>query len=153
MKKCPDQYIMRWFSILHRLFLGHVHEGLKEFNIGSGQIMFLLELYYQDDVNQEALSRYLSIDGANTTRAIKKLEQEGYVTRQQDQADKRAYKIFLTDKAIEIKPQIFALISDWEDRLFQDLSAEERIVFTGLLKRVGHSVADNFRCQVCDTDC
>ncbi|MFB5066118.1 MAG: MarR family winged helix-turn-helix transcriptional regulator [Candidatus Wallacebacter cryptica] len=153
MKKCPDEYISRWFSILHRLSLSYVYDGLKKFNIGSGQVMFLLELYYQGGVSQEELSRLLNIDGANTTRAVRKLEQEGYVRREQNPQDRRAYQIFLTEKALALKPEIFQLIRNWEDTLLQNLSEEERAVFSTLLKRIGHTVADNLRCKGCDFDC
>lgn len=153
MQKCPDDFIGRWFSVLHRLSVSHVLKGLKEFNIGSGQIMFLLELYYCDGVNQEELSSYLSIDGANTTRAINKLEQEGYVVRQADQRDKRAYRIYLTEKALKIKPEILALMKDWEDALLSDLSSEERKLFVELLKKIGHTMVDNPRCISCEDNC
>lgn len=153
MKKCPDDYIGRWFSVLHRLSISHVVKGLKEFNIGSGQIMFLLELYHCDGVNQEELSSYLNIDGANTTRAIKKLEQEGYVIRKADVNDKRAYRVYLTSKALEIKPQILALLKEWEDTFLQDLSVEERAALLDLLKKIGHSIFDNPRCGMCNNNC
>lgn len=150
MKKCPDEYLGRWFSILHRLSLSRVSQGLKKYRIGSGQIMFLLELYYCDGVRQEELCAHLNIDGANTTRAIAKLEQEGYVRRQGDKEDGRARRIFLTDKALEIKPEIFALLRSWDEHLLDALSSEEREMFLKLLKKIGHSVSKSERCVVCE---
>ncbi|MBZ2175567.1 MarR family transcriptional regulator [Schnuerera sp. xch1] len=153
MKNCPDDYIGRWFSVLHRLSLSFVYEGLKEYNIGSGQIMFLLELYYCDGISQEKLSSYLSIDGSNTTRAIKKLEQEGYVIRRPDENDKRIKRIYLTDKAIDIKPKVLDLMNKWENKLLNNLTGMEGQVFVDLIKRMGHSIVDNNRCAICDKDC
>ena len=155
MKKCPDDYLGRWFSILYRLSMRHITQGLKEFNIGSGQIMFLLELYYADGVRQEELSTLLNIDGANTTRAISKLEEEGYVYREADAEDGRAFRVFLTKKALEIRPQLFALMRDWEERLLGDLSQKEQEQFVRLLKKIGHSVSEHDRCIFCDfgADC
>lgn len=153
MKRCPDDYLSRWFSVLHRLSVSYIYHGLKELKIGSGQILFLLELYYDDGVSQEELSSYLNIDGANTARAIKKLEQEGYIVREKDPQDRRAYKIYLTDQAIKIKPKIFELISNWEATLTQDLTRREQVDFARLLKRVGHTVADDLRCTTCKTEC
>ena len=147
-----DDYIGRWFSV-SRLSISHILKGLKEFNIGSGQIMFLLELYHCDGVNQEELSSYLNIDGANTTRAINKLEQEGYVIRKADESDKRAYRLYLTDQAIEIKPQILGLMEDWEDSLLLEFSPEEKETFIGLLKKIGHTVIGSPRCVLCEKSC
>ena len=91
----------------------------------------------------------MSIDGPNTTRALNRLEQEGYVTREVDPQDKRAYRVYLTDKAWKIRARIHQLMTDWETALLANLSEEERDTFTKLLKKLGHTVADNYRCLGC----
>lgn len=153
MKKCPDDYAGRWFSVFHRLPLSFIAEGLKDYNIGSGQIMFLLELYFMDGVSQEELSSYLNINEANTARAIKKLEKEGYVIRKRDEKDKRIKRIYLTEKAFEIKPIVLELMNQWEDKMLKSLTSVEREVFIDLLKKVGHSLSDNGRCVICGKNC
>lgn len=152
MEKCPDDYISRWFSVLHRLSISYVCNGLKEFNIGSGQIMFLIELYHGDGISQEELSSCLSIDRANTTRAISKLEHEGYILRKIDENDRRAYKIYVTEKGLAIKSQILDLMNGWESVVSDALSEEEKAVFIGMLKKVGCSVVDHRRFTSCSVD-
>lgn len=153
MEKCPDEYAGRWFSVFHRLPLSFLSEGLKDYNISSGQVMFLLELYYLDGINQEELSSYLNIDEANTTRAIKKLEKEGYVIRKRDEEDRRVKRIYLTEKALEIKPKVLDLMNQWEEKMLKSLTSVEREVFIDLLKKVGHSLSDNGRCLICGKNC
>lgn len=149
MKKCPDEYLGRWFSILHRLTMSQVAQGLKEYGIGSGQVMFLLELYYADGVRQEDLTTLLNIDGANTTRAIAKLVQEGYVVRKPDEQDGRAYRVYLTEKALQIKPELFKLLKDWDEQLLSALTPQEKNEFIRLLKKMGHSLSESNRCLYC----
>ncbi len=153
MEKCPDEYAGRWFSVFHRLPLSFLSEGLKDYNISSGQVMFLLELYYLDGISQEELSSYLNIDEANTTRAIKKLEKEGYVIRKRDEEDRRVKRIYLTEKALEIKPKVLDLMNQWEEKMLKSLTSVEREVFIDLLKKVGHSLSDNGRCLICGKNC
>jgi len=153
LKNCPDDYIGRWFSVLYRLQLSYISEGLRDYNIGSGQVMFLLELYYFDGVSQEELSSYLNIDGANTTRAIRKLEEEGYVIRKKDEKDKRINRIYLTEKAMEIKPVILGLMNQWEEKMLSSLTSVESEVFVDLMKKMGHSMAQNERCLICGKNC
>jgi DNA-binding MarR family transcriptional regulator len=153
LEKCPDEYAGRWFSVFHRLPLSFLSEGLKDYNISSGQVMFLLELYYLDGINQEELSSYLNIDEANTTRAIKKLEKEGYVIRKRDEEDRRVKRIYLTEKALEIKPKVLDLMNQWEEKMLKSLTSVEREVFIDLLKKVGHSLSDNGRCLICGKNC
>jgi DNA-binding MarR family transcriptional regulator len=102
-----------------------MHEELKEFNLGSGQFHFLMILYIKDGVNQETLAEKLNIDKATSARAIKKLEEQGFVNRKKDPDDRRNYHIFLTEKAIQLKPKIRNILSNWTDLLLEDLSKEE----------------------------
>jgi DNA-binding MarR family transcriptional regulator len=45
---------------------------------------------------QDALSNQLHIDRSNAGRALKRLEQEGHITRERDHADRRAFLVRLT---------------------------------------------------------
>ncbi|HZJ56954.1 MAG TPA: MarR family transcriptional regulator [Clostridia bacterium] len=153
MVRCPDDFIGRWFSVLHRSSIGFMTNELKRYGIGSGQIMFLLELYHCDGINQEELSSFLNIDKANTARALGKLEQEGYLVKKADREDKRAYKIYLTEKALEIKPKIMGVMADWENHLLKELSPEERSFLRKTMKKVGHNCAGNSRCRFCSSPC
>lgn len=47
---------------------------------------------------QEALSNQLYIDRSNAGRALKRLELDGYITREKDTADRRAFRVRLTGK-------------------------------------------------------
>ncbi len=61
----------------------------------------------------------------------------------------------MTKKALDIRPQLFALMRDWEERLLGGLSPEEQEQFVRLLKKIGHSVSEHDRCVFCDfgVDC
>ncbi|MFS8541400.1 MAG: MarR family transcriptional regulator, partial [Tissierellales bacterium] len=88
-----------------------------------------------------------------TTRAIKKLEKEGYVIRKRDEEDRRVKRIYLTEKALEIKPKVLDLMNQWEEKMLKSLTSVEREVFIDLLKKVGHSLSDNGRCLICGKNC
>ena len=98
--------------------------------------MFLMELYTQDGKNQEDLSKILKIDKGTTARAIKRLEEEGYVRREKDDHDKRSNKVFLTQKGMDIKDDIHETLSQWEAKISQSIDEEERILMIKLLKKV-----------------
>lgn len=95
--------------------------------------MFLLQLYKQDGISQEELSEKLSIDKGTTARSIKKLEEEGFLIRVKDENDKRAYKIYLTDKSKENRDNV---LKDWESVIAQNITEEERSTLVDILKKV-----------------
>jgi len=103
-----------------------MHEQLKQYDLGSGQFHFLMMLYKKDGVNQETLAETLNIDKATSARAIKKLEEKGYVTRTRDENDRRNYNVFLTEKAQTLKPQIKSILKNWTDFLLTNISKKEQ---------------------------
>ena len=116
----------RIISRIHRFTHIHINSELASFNIGIGQLHFLMKLYHNDGLNQESLAHFLQTDKATSARAIKKLEEEGYVTRKKDESDKRAYKIYLTKKAKELEPEIRNVTRKWTNTLLTDFNNEEK---------------------------
>jgi DNA-binding MarR family transcriptional regulator len=116
----------KFISYLHRYGQIYIDNKIAPYGIGSGQFSFLVQLYHEDGVNQECLSNYLKIDKATTTRAIKKLVDEGYVIKKTDEKDRRSYRIFLTDKGKEIEPEMKKIASQWENILFSNLDRPQR---------------------------
>lgn len=135
--------IARWISLLHRY--GHIYVGrkLKKYNISKGQYIFLNALYKKDGIRQEQLSDYLKIDKGTTAKAIKRLEDDEYIFRKVDAKDKRAYNVFLTEKAIKVKPMVRKAMMDWTDILFKGFSEHDKEISIALLERMGKN-ATNF---------
>lgn len=131
--------IGKYISILYRQAQSYITHQLRPYNIGSGQYIFLLALYEHDGINQEELSKELMIDKATTARALYKLEKSGYVLRETDPEDRRAYHVFITDKARELKPIIYRTVRAWSDLLGADLSEEEKISLGVILKKMVNS--------------
>nr|WP_206001514.1 MarR family transcriptional regulator [Paraclostridium dentum] len=104
--------------------------------VGAGQFMFLLELYRGDGRSQEDLAETLNIDKGTTARAIKKLEEEGFLTREKDEIDKRAYKLYLTDKGKSVKGIIYEVLSKWEVYMTTNLTEEESKLVRTLLQKI-----------------
>lgn len=116
--------IGRLISILHRQSQIYINCVLKEFNITSAEYAFLLSLYRKDGVTQDELSTYLYIDKSATARAIKSLEEKGYVVRSKDPADKRCNRVYLSEKANSYKDEIKGRVFSWSEFLTEDMDKE-----------------------------
>lgn len=116
-----------------RIFLG---KGLEDYNIGQGQVMFLLELYIEDGRNQEELADVLKIDKGTTARAIKKLEQNEFIKREKDEKDKRSNRVYLTEKGKNMKDNIFLILNQWDQKMSEQLDEGERDLMIKLLRKV-----------------
>ena len=131
--------IVQYISILYRNGQSYFTKRLGSLNIGSGQYVFLMTLYRKGGISQEELSSYLKIDKGTTAKAIRKLEDEGYLVRNIDLKDKRAYKIFLTPKALDVIPTIQVATKDWENIITSGLSEEESLWVEQILHKMAHN--------------
>ncbi len=118
----------RWISILYRYGQSYLNKQTEPLGLGKGQLPVLLFLYRYDGSSQQQLTEYLKVDKGCIAKTVKKLEQQGYVTRETDLSDKRAFSVRLTQKAKDAMPAIREAILSWEDVITAGLSDEEKAV-------------------------
>lgn len=119
-----------------------VNEGLKPLGLGSSEGNILLHLFTrQEEVRQENLVEDLDISKPAVSRALKSLERKDYVKRNKDAADKRASRIMLTEKAMEIRPKIESVYNEVYSTAAQGISEEEADFFIKLFSRVSENIS------------
>jgi len=127
-------------SLIYRYSQIFFNSELKKYNLGSGQYIFLVNLFKNNGINQEQLSDIVKIDKATTARAVAKLVNENYVIRRISENDKRAYNLYTTDKAESIKTNLFGLLDSWNRIMLDDLDSEERKTLLQLIGKVGSNI-------------
>lgn len=125
MEKYYGETVGRYVGNFYRQGQSFLLKHYKELGIGAGQYQFLMTLYLKDGLSHDELTERMSVDKATTTRAIMKLEEEGYVTKVLNEEDKRKYHIYLTEKAISKKDEVLRISKLWEDHLIKSLTEEE----------------------------
>lgn len=137
---CNNERFGRYISILHRQANVFFTKEFSKFEIGSGQYMFMIYLYRHDGISQEELSELVNIDKGTTAKAIKKLEELDFLTRSKDSTDKRINRIYLTQKAFNIKNDFFEILNNWENRLTNNLTDEEISEGLNVLSKLSQNV-------------
>ena len=130
------EYIGKYISKMYRKKNAFITKELYDIGIGSGQYMFLLEIYNNEGISQEELSEILDIDKGTTARAVKKLEQKELIYRRKCSIDKRIYKLYLTDKGKEYRITILNVLDKWENTMTSKLTEEEMKIIKLLLKKI-----------------
>ena len=139
-KYSEHKHIAKYISQLYRKGSSYINKEISKYGIGSGQFMFLLELYKKDGKNQEEIAEDLKMDKGTTARALKKLEEQGFLTRLKDEKDKRSNKIYLSDKAKNIREDIFDILDDWNKQITRSLAKEEVKMLEDLLEKVSKNI-------------
>ena len=137
---CNYETVGKWISVLYRQFQIYINNELKVYKLNSSQYIFLVNLYNKDGVNQEELASTLLIDKGAAARAIKQLEDNGYIVRNVNPDDKRAYKIYVTEKALSIKSDIMKILDNWNKMISSDMSKEETAILIKSLKGMSSKV-------------
>ncbi|WP_292391715.1 MarR family winged helix-turn-helix transcriptional regulator [Methanosarcina sp. UBA5] len=135
LREIDPREILGPIAHIYRSHLAYMAKELDAYRVGSGQFEFLLVLYHKDSVSQETLAKMLKVSKATSARAIQNLEKEGYVYRERDENDLRAYRVHLTDKGKEMRNIIFKKLTAFTDILFSDFTLEEKEIFRLLIQK------------------
>ena len=137
---CNDEYFGRYISLIYRQANVFFSKEFNKYGFGCGQYMFLIHLYKNDGISQEKLSELVNIDKGTTAKAIKKLEKLNFIIRSKDTNDKRVNRIFLTEKALNIKDDFFSVLTNWENSLTNTLTEEEINSGLAILNKLSNNV-------------
>ncbi len=127
-------------SLINRAAQSYFASRLKPYNIGPGQQAYLLTLLPDESIMQDELARRLQVDKANVTRAIKGLVEQGYVTRERSEVDKRALLITLTKKGEQVRTEVEAIAFAWIQKIRSPLTDEEWNTMEGYLERMANTL-------------
>ena len=123
----------------HRAF----EKAAGEFGVHRSQHRILMFLSKRGDVQttQKDIAANFEISAAAVAVSIKKLEEDGFITRQSDKSDNRANLIRLTDKGMKIVSDTQSLIHELDSAMFDGFGNEETERFSEYLSRL----CDNIR--------
>ena len=117
-----------------------INENLQPLNLSSAEGNILLHLFTQgQDMGQEQLVEQLDVSKPAVSRLLDSLETKGYVIRQPDPADKRAHRVRLTDKALEIGPAVEQSYNHVYTLAMQGISQDEFEYFVKLFSRMSEN--------------
>ncbi|MDW2797840.1 MarR family transcriptional regulator [Clostridium boliviensis] len=128
--------IGKCISILQRLNNMFYANRLSSFQIGCGQQFFLLQVFKNPGMNLHDMALNGHYDKATATRAVKKLEEEGYVRTETEEEDKRVRRIYLTDQAKPVVEKTVECVDEWTDIILAGFTGEERQEAEQLLIRM-----------------
>ena len=118
---------------LHQAFKAH------NYKITPEQWAILNRLWEQEGLSQVELAELTFKDKPNVTRMLEVMEREGWVFRQPDEEDRRAYKVFLTEAGRGLKDKLIPLAEGVLERGQRGLTAED----IAQAKRVLNLIYDN----------
>ena len=128
--------IFRDINEISRCGVQYRADQLAPMGLKSCHASYLMEICENPGISQDGLARRIYINKSNVARQAAVLEEEGFITRTPSAADKRVMELYPTQKALDLLPQIRAILKCWEGFISEDLSPEEMAVLSSLLTRM-----------------
>jgi len=126
------RHLVRLYWTMNKL----LDRQLAPLELGHGRYLYLFGLYIADGRKQQELADIIGIDKAAVTRALARLEQNGYVRRVADEYDRRVTRVYLTPKGRKLRPTLEAAAQSTIDTLTAPLEESERTTLRNLLSRM-----------------
>ena len=132
--------ILRGIGMIARALDSIANIEFKEYDLTRGQYLYLIRICENPGIIQEKLAEMIKVDRTTASRAIKKLEANGFIEKRADAANRKIKRIFPTEKGKAIAPNISRENEHSERVALQGLSEEEATVLSGLLQTVRKNV-------------
>ncbi|GFP75550.1 MarR family winged helix-turn-helix transcriptional regulator [Clostridium fungisolvens] len=137
-----DCRVLRFLGTIYRATNSKSDYKYKQFELQKGQYMFLTRICENPGINFVDLSNMLKVDKTTTTKAVHKLIDIGYLNKEQDERDKREYKLNPTKKGLEVYEFILEEERRQLEISFKGFSEEEKKLATELIKRMSENIEE-----------
>lgn len=105
----------------------------KKFKVHPGQAFLLNILNEKNGKSQKELAERLGVKPPSITVMLKKLEQEKYIEKIQDEKDQRLTRIYITDSGRELAKMVTHALREMEKQAFSNMTELEVMFLRRLL--------------------
>lgn len=124
------------FSIIYRSRNIYLNQSVDMAGLSYGQFFALLLLSKEENITQDKIAEIFCLDKGTVARAVRKLEDSGYICRTQDPENRRAHRLNLTDEGRKIIPSVVEIVDRWERDVCEGFSEEDMEKLYSMLRTI-----------------
>lgn len=129
-------------EVIIRYWRSFTEKRLKEFNLTFGEQIIIMFLSKNENINQETISKRYMIDKGMIAKTLTRLEDKGFILREQNPNNKRENIISLTEKSAYIIDDINAIYNEWSKILYDEMSEEDIDSVKRLTSKMAKNVSE-----------
>lgn len=139
--RCPysprmDENIGTMLGQVSRLLRRSFDARARGIGVTRPQWQVLSLLVHYSGINQGGLAELLEVEPITLGRMIDRLQDAQMVERRPDPADRRAWRLFLTDKGLDLLEKLKPLALEAYEEALEGVSPEERAAIMEVLGRM-----------------
>ncbi len=108
----------------------------RSIGVTRPQWQVLIVLRRNEGINQGKLADLLDVEPITVCRMVDRLQEAEMVERRPDPADRRSWRLYLTDKAHGITDLLRPLATDMFEQALDGVNEDERVVLMEMLERI-----------------
>lgn len=120
-------------SDVSRLMRTAYDRRVRQLGLTRSQWWVLNQLFRNPGVNQSELAEILEVEKPTLGRLLDRMEAKGWVRREHDKKDRRAWRVHLTDAVEPVMRELRKIAADLRRDALAGLSAAERDQFVDTL--------------------
>ena len=132
--------ILREIGMIARALDSISNIEFKEFDLTKGQYVYVVRICENPGIIQEQLLDMIKVDRSTATRALQKLETNGFIEKKEDPDNKKNKKLFPTEKGETVYPFIKSENVYSGQVALQGFSEDEKETAFELLQRIRKNV-------------
>lgn len=144
MDNYQETNILKMISLIYRKMQIYMGNKTADYGITSGTLPFIMITCENGCMTQNRFCEILDISKGTVAKSLAKLEELGYVTREESLEDARCINVYPTEKAMEIYPYLVQIGEDWISYITKDMTEIEKMVFIESLKKVSGNISNYF---------
>lgn len=114
--------------IISRSNFLYLKNHLKDLDLKGYQITMLFEVYKGKNISQHEIGSNYNIDKGVISRTLKKLEDDGFISREIDENNRRRNIVSLTKKGEEAVEEIINIFDQWESEIYEGIDIEKDVL-------------------------
>lgn len=114
----------------------------KDFDITPEQFVVLVKLSEENGISQMELANRLDKDKNNVKAMVDNLSKKGYLIKKENKTDKRAYSLYLTEKAKATIPKIKKHEEKFLKALTSRIELKEAKIVDEILKKICKNISE-----------
>ncbi|WP_265459389.1 MarR family winged helix-turn-helix transcriptional regulator [Enterococcus sp. HY326] len=132
--------IFRLIGAISRQATTAINQKVKQLGLDNNLFLYLLRIIETEGLNQQELAQKVKVDKTTLSRALAKLEKQGYITKEASQSNKKFNELFPTEKAKGLYNQIFSLERNYIAQAFSEVSPLDRADLYRILEKIQSSM-------------
>lgn len=126
-------------SLINRSKHVFLNNRLRSLDLSAGQFPILILLAKEQNIMQDRFVQHYHLDKGTIARAVRKLENGGYIRRITDPDNRRAVRLFLTEKGEDAIPLLKDINREWEHQICTNLSKTEIAALHSIMRHVARN--------------